>query len=600
MRFVHGICVVKCFDFREHFASVTATEHFVSGRFLLVGGMKIIESSNSANVDPNTSKRMNRLKEEIEIVEVQLEAAMARLLFDPSCDQSRDSVKDNKSAPSCSDFDEDLDDDELIRRLFDEIDQYSNGHLSIDKLRVFASKKRSDDATLNELLKALECAITDSENESVDYEIFCRTFKGIPRVRGQRIKWARSLRLDAELARFLPIGDISDGLKGLKGLNEMQKNRLAYELSAKFTARVPEIILAGLLALETHERLDAKEFVNNKFCLDGSYVGKFAALQDFHDGPEKKIGTPNPLVEEGIQREHCLRSNSRKKFISTNYMVETYPALEWEFVVEPRDNVDYPHTPKDKSQWKMPYGKDWLGDHGREYVMLEKIMKLPEVAEAELKRGECIALRLYTGPNFNLYNAVLRRFPVDVYSSLEGNNYETTIFCIISGIAKLSKSTALPPDRRVYRGLGGMILPEQFWGATGFRGGIEPGLMSTTTNREIAVQYSGMRENRGTVFEIIVGRIDIGADLSWISQYPGEKEILFPPLTCLEVIDEPRVEGNIIVFPLRANMNLKCLTLEQLEERRKLLHLAMTKNLREELQILCSSRFLELQVFCDM
>ena len=39
----------------------------------------------------------------------------------------------------------------------------------------------------------------------------------------------------------------------------------------------------------------------------------------------------------------------------------------------------------------------------------------------------------------------------------------------------------------------------------------------------------------GVVFEIQQGMIDRGADLSFLSQYPHEKEILFAPLTGLEV-----------------------------------------------------------------
>ncbi len=39
-------------------------------------------------------------------------------------------------------------------------------------------------------------------------------------------------------------------------------------------------------------------------------------------------------------------------------------------------------------------------------------------------------------------------------------------------------------------------------------------------------------------------------------QYPGEKEITFPPYTCLETDGDPRVEqteeGEIIIFPLKA------------------------------------------------
>ena len=48
---------------------------------------------------------------------------------------------------------------------------------------------------------------------------------------------------------------------------------------------------------------------------------------------------------------------------------------------------------------------------------------------------------------------------------------------------------------------------------------------------------------------------------------------------------EPLVKDGVIVIPLRVNMCLKGLTLEQLVERRKELHMAMVRNLAEELAI---------------
>ena len=88
-----------------------------------------------------------------------------------------------------------------------------------------------------------------------------------------------------------------------------------------------------------------------------------------------------------------------------------------------------------------------------------------------------------------------------------------------------------------------MLLPQKFWreDAYGCRGGVELGIMSTTTTRGIAVQYSGAEKGRPTIFEIEVGQVDRGAPLRWVSQYPGEDEIVMPPLSNLEVVGEARV-----------------------------------------------------------
>ena len=61
------------------------------------------------------------------------------------------------------------------------------------------------------------------------------------------------------------------------------------------------------------------------------------------------------------------------------------------------------------------------------------------------------------------YNAVLRGFPAEDVECLLDNKYATTIFTIASAITKLSRVTDIPIGRRLWRGLGGMILPDQFW-----------------------------------------------------------------------------------------------------------------------------------------
>ena len=71
---------------------------------------------------------------------------------------------------------------------------------------------------------------------------------------------------------------------------------------------------------------------------------------------------------------------------------------------------------------------------------------------------------------------------------------------------------------------------------------VEFGLMSTTTSRETAVGYSGKDGQRCTVLEITAGRVDVGADIGFLSQYPGEEEFLMQPLACLEVRKESFVD----------------------------------------------------------
>ena len=71
---------------------------------------------------------------------------------------------------------------------------------------------------------------------------------------------------------------------------------------------------------------------------------------------------------------------------------------------------------------------------------------------------------------------------------------------------------------------------------------VEFGLMSTTTSQETAVVYSGKDGERCTVLEIMAGRVDVGADIGFLSQYPGEQEFLMQPLSCLEVLAPLRVQ----------------------------------------------------------
>ena len=58
----------------------------------------------------------------------------------------------------------------------------------------------------------------------------------------------------------------------------------------------------------------------------------------------------------------------------------------------------------------------------------------------------------------------------------------------------------------------------------------------------------------------VEGMVDRGADISFISQYPHEQEILFAPLTGIECQDI-KVEGSVLVVNVRLSINLSAQSL---------------------------------------
>jgi hypothetical protein len=119
------------------------------------------------------------------------------------------------------------------------------------------------------------------------------------------------------------------------------------------------------------------------------------------------------------------------------------------------------------------------------------------------------------GPLFVKTNDVLR----NKGKTKGANNYSNVIHAILSGISKLSQVSGIPDNRTLFRGTGGMRLPNCFYveDETGVRGGVERALLSTTTARAVAMHYIDGRD-LPTVCCIQVSAVSKGASLSHISQ----------------------------------------------------------------------------------
>jgi hypothetical protein len=206
------------------------------------------------------------------------------------------------------------------------------------------------------------------------------------------------------------------------------------------------------------------------------------------------------------------------RFRTPNYGVETCPQDEWNVTVK-----------GDLSKADM--------NHGRQRPDIDTLLQCEDSRLAKLLRCEVISVVLYTGPmvrltpyfilstfqaeqrryskqesfvaycwrnhlsvwQYYLHNAILRQS--DKYPELKalGRVFTTTIHVLVSAVLKLSRAMKLPEGLRLYRGLGGtMDLPEAFFHADecGRRGFTEWGFMSTTADKAIEIQYSGVMEGR--------------------------------------------------------------------------------------------------------
>ena len=141
---------------------------------------------------------------------------------------------------------------------------------------------------------------------------------------------------------------------------------------------------------------------------------------------------------------------------------------------------------------------------------------------------------------YHVYNNILRNLRIDSGEvSATANLYPTTIQLIVSGIRKLSTIAKMPEGGAVFRGLSGLALPPEFFelDKQGCAGGVEASFMSTTLSEEVARQYSGVIEGReATIFRLLLGKTSLGADITWLSQFAREREMLFPPRTHLQIV----------------------------------------------------------------
>ena len=301
-----------------------------------------------------------------------------------------------------------------------------------------------------------------------------------------------------------------------------------------------DTLVSGLDGLRNQSAASGSH-LNEKFQKTGKFTMRHGTIDVFFSGLESLLGPPlmikdpevddTPTIRMSMENEHTNMSDSQIYFTSPNGTTST-SAIEWEFCYAPQPDHVYPER-KDFREQHPNWCRKAVPIRELKDSLLEKEAnsKLRNENMAEVILEEFLAGRMYTGPMYFKYNAVLRAetkdpFLVKSFQSACGpapfNKYVSTIHAINSCVLKLSK---LAQAGKVWRGTCYGLLPSEFWveDKYGVLGGIEFGFQSTTRVRSQAIHYAtgGGYAKPGdamTLFEINMGMVDRGAELGWFSQ----------------------------------------------------------------------------------
>lgn len=197
------------------------------------------------------------------------------------------------------------------------------------------------------------------------------------------------------------------------------------------------------------------------------------------------------------------------------------------------ENYDYVLNQR-SSEKPYPNG---IRDRGRSGAVLDDFLRHPFSKQAKLTRAEVFALRLYTTSSYKHFNEPLR----DLTRQKTGVPHPmgTAVSLLMDGLKKLRDVRQQDPSKAgrgveiLWRGLMNVQEKDSWTDSFLEKGGTELGAMSTTVN--ITIAASASISDECLLFKIKVdGFFSCGADLSFLSAFPDEKEVLFPPLTFLK------------------------------------------------------------------
>lgn len=198
-------------------------------------------------------------------------------------------------------------------------------------------------------------------------------------------------------------------------------------------------------------------------------------------------------------------------------------------------NVDYVlDEPACEKEVMGNDGLKALRDQGHDGKTLADFCDHEQARTADLSLSEVASLRLYTTSTFRLINGPLRRnvkpVPLPITTRL--------IYTALKKMRAIHMSQRSFRRMYLWRGLKNCTVDEAFLRM----GGTEMGCMSTSPNMRVVAGYAQSEDP--LLFRILVDSpMEMGADIQWLSAFPGEEEVLYPPLTYLKAFCKQSIRG---------------------------------------------------------
>jgi len=178
--------------------------------------------------------------------------------------------------------------------------------------------------------------------------------------------------------------------------------------------------------------------------------------------------------------------------------------------------------------------EDHLQPHGRRGMMLDDFCDLPEASRANLSRAEVLALRIYTTSAYVVLNRPFTELSTDLTKSgretcTAKHPFPSTIGCLDTALKKLRANNEEGREVTLWRGVSNVKVQDTFK-----EGGTMLGLTSTSHDPEVAIRYLNATEDgsQALLLKLTVRHgLSSGGAIRFLSTFPAEVEVLFPPLT---------------------------------------------------------------------